>query len=390
MRGRQISPYIKQQSIAQQWLEKCEYEHGNGGNEDLDFDLALIDLNLRCIVRPHGPVRYAALSYVWGEGKQKMYSSSTRQEFETEGTLHAKEDFLPQTIKDAMDLAAHIGLDYLWVDSLCILQDDEADRNYLISRMGSIYGSSAITIVDANGNDANGGLMGMSSPRPNRQRIAIIHGMWLSTTAASFEKPFHEFRECAWLKRGWTYQEMLLSKRLLLVTGQQLQFVCDHAAYVEETRQHSLKTSDWTLPSFRAVPIRRSAAFRTPISHLYRNAVEMFTPRVLKYDMDVTPAFDAIFKDLYKNTEATNLFNLPDIDIDEALLWTTDYDTRRRHPDRLPTWSWAGWSGPIHYREISDTPPISAVLWLCVPTSSVNERSQLTLQDYRCANWKEK
>lgn len=158
------------------------------------------------------------------------------------------------------------------------------------------------------------------------------------------------------------------------------------------------------MPNKKRMQIRRPEAAETPISYLYDTSVGRFTQRVLSYDMDVVPAFDAIFKALYKNTEAKSLFNLPDVEIEEALLWGSGdhhyiipvYESnwskimRRRHPDRLPTWSWAGWRGDIRYDRMANAPLISAVLWRCAPTSAVNNCSQLTLQDYRCANWREK
>lgn len=400
MRGRQITPYIKQQqqNIARQWLEKCEHEHCSDEGAPWVHNLALIDLNQRCIVRPIAPVRYAALSYVWGKTPQRMYSTETQQAFETKGTLHSKQSFLPQTITDAMDLAAHMGLDYLWVDSLCILQDDEANRSYFISKMGSIYGIAAITIVDANGDHAHSGLVGMSSPRESYHTIATVHGMQLCTTAILLNEPWRNFW-CAWLNRGWTYQEMLLSKRLLLVTHAQLRFVCNHAVYVEETHPHCPRTSDWTMPASQSVIIRRSEALGAPMLNLYHEAVKIFTLRVLTHEVDVIPAFDAILKALYKDTGAKSLFNLPDIEIEDALFWNSGYiaslsterTERRRQPDRIPTWSWAGWRGRICYDlGEEDAPSISAVLWRCAPTSAVNKRSEFVLQDYRCANWREK
>lgn len=400
MRGRQISRYInqQQQNIAKQWLEKCEHEHCINEDADLVPNLALIDLDQRCIVRPHGPVRYAALSYVWGKRPQKMYTMSTKRRFETKGALHSNQGFLPQTITDAMDLAAHIGLDYLWVDSLCILQDDEADRNYFIGRMGSIYGNSAITIVDANGNHADSGLVGMSSPRRNSQKTATVQGMQLCTTASLLNEPWKAYRRCAWLKRGWTYQEMLLSKRLLLVTHAQLQFVCNHSVYLEETHPHAPRTSNWTMPAANSVSIRRSDAAGRPISDLYFNAVETFTSRVLTDDLDVIPAFDAIFKALYKDTVAKPLFNLPDVELEDTLLWRSnsidglsmERTARRRQPDRLPTWSWAGWRGTISYDRMAYAPLISVISWRSAPKPAVGEYSELMLQDYRCAIWRDK
>jgi hypothetical protein len=80
---------------------------------------------------------------------------------EQEGGLHI--DQLPQTIQDAMILMSQIQERYLWVDSLCIVQDDKDVKRSQIATMNQIYQGAYATIIAASGNDANAGLPGVRS-----------------------------------------------------------------------------------------------------------------------------------------------------------------------------------------------------------------------------------
>jgi len=97
-------------------------------------------LRLRTTVGQRG--QYAALSYVWGNGT--TFSS-------TKATLATRmEGFklreLPKTVRDAVKIARHMGLQYLWVDALCIIQGDLYDWNYESAHMAEVYGRAAFTI----------------------------------------------------------------------------------------------------------------------------------------------------------------------------------------------------------------------------------------------------
>ena len=60
-----------------------------------------------------------------------------------------------------MILTRTLGLDYLWVDTLCIIQDDEENKMKDIARIGSMYSSAHFTIIAADGDDADHGLRGL-------------------------------------------------------------------------------------------------------------------------------------------------------------------------------------------------------------------------------------
>lgn len=120
------------------WLAACGTSHAAEPLETVVHDLLLIDVADGCLKRVSGNCKYAALSYVRGEGKQVQYGASTKEMLEKPNGLFSNAVQMPQTIKDAAELAKHIGLEYLWVDSLCIFQDDAAEKEAMHGKMGFI------------------------------------------------------------------------------------------------------------------------------------------------------------------------------------------------------------------------------------------------------------
>ena len=88
-----------------------------------------------------------ALSYVWGNSVQVTLEEKHALRLRTEGGLSDRYADIGTTIKDAMYLCERIGEQYLWVDGLCIKQDDEEDKARQISNMNQIYSCAFLTIV---------------------------------------------------------------------------------------------------------------------------------------------------------------------------------------------------------------------------------------------------
>ncbi|KAH8700038.1 heterokaryon incompatibility protein-domain-containing protein, partial [Phaeosphaeriaceae sp. PMI808] len=107
---------------------------------------------------------YAALSYVWGAVPQSRLLSENVHALRASGSLMKLNLRIPQTIKDSIDFCAALEIQYLWVDSLCIVQDDSDTKESQIRAMHEIYRNAVLTIVDASSYDASGGLWGWNCP----------------------------------------------------------------------------------------------------------------------------------------------------------------------------------------------------------------------------------
>ena len=139
----------------------------------------LVDATQNCLVRACGPARYLALSYVWGNLSNVL--ETTKENFSQlskPGALCSETllSHLPATVRDALYLTKAMGERYLWVDRLCIIQNDDEHKVEQLRWMGSIYANSYFTIIAADGQDANYGIRGVGGlSLPRSHKLDILH-----------------------------------------------------------------------------------------------------------------------------------------------------------------------------------------------------------------------
>jgi hypothetical protein len=140
---------------------------------------------------------------------------------------------VPQTIADAISLVRLLEERYLWVDALCIVQDDEETKHDQITNMASIFTNATVTIIAKQGKDVNYGLRGLrgiSHPRDFPQNIFEIEpGFSISQC-----RDMQNYGTPQWSKRGWTYQEELFSKRKLIFFYDSIQWKCGCSSFSED------------------------------------------------------------------------------------------------------------------------------------------------------------
>ncbi|KAL8864448.1 MAG: hypothetical protein Q9174_007350, partial [Haloplaca sp. 1 TL-2023] len=328
----------------------------------------VIDVQCDCIIEAGPDFQYIALSYVWGNAGGLQNSQESRSRLEEVGILQEKANEIPNTIRDAMKLTRSIGLRYLWVDCLCIIQDDPKDTTCQIAAMDQIYSLASLTIAAVSGDSASAGLSGSSTlPRSYRQHIAQVQGMNLAHRPRSFEAAVNE---SVWNSRAWTFQERVMSHRLLFVAEQRCFFSCQcrSDAFVEGldvvengTGRGNDKYIDLGGPMGNLMPISKSVNILT-----HKRLVQAYTARQLSFPIDILNAFKGIEALLRPLFRSDFLYGLPRTEIDSQLLWQPSYSlTRRRDPmTRLPlfpSWSWAGWVGEV---ECNRHEIISRIEWI--------------------------
>lgn len=185
----------------------------------------VIDIQQGCIAIPPPQCRYLALTYVWGDIQNCKNIKGNRALLETLGKLPIER--LPQTLKDAIYLVAEIGERFLWVDSLCITQDDEESKAGQINTMGQIYSSTIATIVAHHGESAKSGLCGITPHIPRVQHREMVQNL----TVANRMCLRSDFK---WSTRAWTYQEEMLSCRLLRFTEYYIDFQSEFGDFYED------------------------------------------------------------------------------------------------------------------------------------------------------------
>ena len=222
------------------WMNACHTLHGPECNEVHSnslqvFDMILIDVVGQRLVTLPSDTRYFALSYVWGTAKSFNTTQATVEALKVSGAL--ADTSIPKTLRDAMELTVRLGEKYLWVDALCIIQDDEEGKMDLILKMDIIYNQALLTVVALSGEHADAGLPGVS--KDSRSPIGPLEHFPTSgndTLSFTIQHPGLglKVKDSVYATRGWTYQERLLSPRRLYLTESQAYFHCNCAIYEEQ------------------------------------------------------------------------------------------------------------------------------------------------------------
>lgn len=244
--GRLLNPKGVEADLLRFWLARCETQHGErcsgaslAPKLDPVTDLLLIDVVDNCIVEAAGDSipRFVALSYVWGKTNKVMLTTGNAAKLAEKDALTSVE--LPSTIRDAISVTRNLGIRHLWIDTLCIKQDDELHKASQIAQMGSVYALATLTIIAAASDHADTGLSRVSR-KPHWTTSGPIHavhapGVSLIPVLDSFDDfAPGPLASSIWYTRAWTMQEHFLSMRKLIFAENQVYWHCPCARWVEE------------------------------------------------------------------------------------------------------------------------------------------------------------
>lgn len=186
------------------------------------------------------------------------------------------------TIANAISVVGLLGERYLWVDALCIVQDDEITKHNQIESMASIYANASITIIASDGDDANYGLRGLMEISPPRSLSQDIFAIQKGFTAIRNQLP--TFPANSWSQRAWTFQEQLFSRRTLTFDRNSVRWDCACSSY-QETR----KTDGRPEPDSLLRPYQKcNNAFSNPFPDFlaYKDFVVGYSGRDLSHQED--------------------------------------------------------------------------------------------------------
>ena len=142
------------------WISNCQARHKDESTDTTDakfIDIILVDVQDGCLIHADTGKRYLSLSYQWGKDPDSDSFTLKKDNFhifQEEGSLFRSDIGLPETFSDAMTLVRNIGERYLWIDRLCIKQDDQEHFDTNVDRMDLIFGKSIATIIKMTGASA--------------------------------------------------------------------------------------------------------------------------------------------------------------------------------------------------------------------------------------------
>ncbi|KAL1647068.1 hypothetical protein SLS58_002838 [Diplodia intermedia] len=180
--------------------------------------------------------RYATLSHCWGGKLPLKLTKSTLARY----TNGIPADDLTPKFRQVVQVTRKLGLDYLWIDSLCILQDSDDDWAHESSRMGRVYEGATINIVAASASDSNGPLFSNTVQRDTAQQGFRDYFITMPNV---LDNPFLCCDEGIWqndvstspvARRAWVLQELLLAPRILYFCKNQMFWECSELQACEQ------------------------------------------------------------------------------------------------------------------------------------------------------------
>ncbi|CAI6045495.1 unnamed protein product [Clonostachys chloroleuca] len=381
--------------LAKVWFQSCESSHEQCQKaRDIRtryLPTRVLNVSDEEHIFVHVPGRkqrdeYVSLSHCWGVGKQFKLETGSLKSRQTNINLHE----MPKTFQDAVRITRHIGLRYLWIDSLCIIQDSEKDWLQEAARMGQYYRDASFTIFAA---AADGDDKGCFWDRDGRiaapSRTAIFDKLLpimkpgSENSCAFIQKISHHWgrtpmpaqyhfldtvrtldeRPNPLNKRGWTLQEWVLSSRGLIFDEWEVRWSCpttEACECIPEGRERQQLPAwygfaDQASGGNDAANKEQGNQTSRLLSLSWNQMIRRFSTRKLTYPKDKLPALAGVATELLNESMGSYLAGLWQHNLRRDLAWwvpavtlsTSPDVTRRAASYRAPSWSWASVDGEL-------------------------------------------
>lgn len=352
-------------SLIQTWIAKCLAEHTfSCPNSSLSLlptrlvEVSSLDGSLVSSLRMSQPGEtgtWIALSHCWGSGPC-FTTTSTNLAARRESIPYQE---LPKTFQDAIHVTRMLGYRYIWIDSLCIIQDDPGDWAYEASKMQSYYRNAILTIaVDSAAGD-NEGFLHKLRPRVTLATLLFNSNSCVAQSNTIFirrapppntPKPL--------FKRAWTLQEDILSPRTVHYTDEQLIWECQQCVMSESnlTTEEGLHGGYHRTKRYFLLPKAHPDMLDIGTSEIYErwfNIVSEFTDRALTNDEDRLPAIAGIAREIHRQISSTYIAGIWMEDLFKGLCWSYRYGGKRPATYRAPSFSWAALDAVVRNPDIS-------------------------------------
>ena len=301
--------------IAKKWLNDCVTGHASCAPEPrsgrwypsrlLDLDSPTQDglTSLRLITTKSHSLEghYTTLSHRWGQAKFLQLTRHNLEDFHRRIPIAE----LPQTFREAILVSKALKIRYLWVDSLCIVQNDKSDWEFEASQMHMVYSNSHCNISASHAEDSTKGLFRDRNPRalcstevdictnnystakkaPQSHVVANDYMIWESINAS----PLSE--------RGWVLQERILAPRVLHFSRDQVFFECRTRIACE---LYDAGVPKKYYSRFPTASVKANDAFwkkdKASWYRMWRNLASLYSTMSLTYPSDKLTAISGVAK----------------------------------------------------------------------------------------------
>lgn len=349
--------------IAKGWLDDCCAKLGEA-TQSVELPTRVIDVGNereypKIFISQMIEGKYVALSHCWGGVISPLLTIENLE------SLQKSVPFcdLPANFRDAISITRQLGIQYLWIDSLCIVQNSRLDWEIESKNMGSIYRHALLTISASTSPGSTHGIL-KSNPSSNESgnkcTLKIYNNgnlndmVCISGRSKSQENLYNLFTECALSGRGWTLQEGLLSPRILYYGERQIYWKCPHGFQSADGVPSVdggaiMPSSEFTFPRITSIlhqNLRAQSGISLPTTSMiledYYWLVETYSKCKLTFESDKLPAFSGIAEFLHQSIGGEYFAGLWSKDLAQGLSWSEETGACQHVKSyRAPSWSWA-------------------------------------------------
>lgn len=344
--------------IASSWLTQCLTSHSHCSRPEraplptriLDIQPSGSTFNLRLQVNKGHQGQYITLSHCWGLESRLTLCKANLLSFQHEVPF----DQLPRTFADAVRLTASLGQRYLWIDALCILQDDQDDWRREAASMCSVFENALFSISALNADDSHSGLLNERHPSEAKP---IVQGKQIGVRERL--PSLDEALEQSKLEtRAWCLQERLLAPRILHIAPGQLYWEC-RTFVISETAPKDSQKNDSGNASRPFTTTRKLVALQLGEDDHHAHWLDLvagYSSRDLTKPSDRLPAISGLAEKAKRELGlGTYVHGLWLDDIHAGLLWW--HRPKRRSASAAepgqrflsPSWSWVSSLGAVEY-----------------------------------------
>ena len=296
---------------------------------------------------------YAALSHCWGLSQPFITTSETLEERKQGISITV----LPQTYQDAIKIARTLGLRYLWIDSLCIIQNDTQDWQREAAKMAAVYRDANIVIGASNASADSEGFLckrdadGISIGNQLQASLLPPETERLSSTSEPVKaEPLNA--------RAWTLQERYLPRRMISYGRNKVFWECSEMAASEDgdfvprdgDRLGLVTKTAGIEKSIRGISGQSPGDTKDTNYFDWYETVKEYTSRHITKKVDRLPALAGLAKAVYEKAGDAYLAGIWQRGLIEGLLWCRAQDHVLTKPDyRAPSWSWASLDGIVNF-----------------------------------------
>ncbi|KFX98655.1 hypothetical protein V490_02177 [Pseudogymnoascus sp. VKM F-3557] len=277
---------------ARRWLKECERGHvecNSDGSPQLlpkrVVDVGESEADKLVLYTSEGvEARYVALSHCWGGD---IPGKTIKQNIASRCTNGIPLSEIPQNFRDAVKITRELGIRYLWIDALCIIQDCPDDWAREAAKMATVYAGATVIISALHSASSTDGILA----RPLAPLAILDNSHAIQRQLGSLAD---ELAVCPLNSRGWCMQERLLSPRILHFGAQQMFWEC-RASHHCENGQHQVEMWLWDDRAARltwwrkAVDTSNGGGERVDWA-LWRHVIEAYSARLLTDPLDKLPA----------------------------------------------------------------------------------------------------